>query len=275
MRGHPVASRWLADLPAIVASASEHWGLEVGEPYEGASVSWVAPARRGGDEVALKVQWPHRECEHEAAALVAWAGDGAVALLAHAPQHHALLLERCEPGTRLAVAPDVDAMSVMVDLLPRLWAEPTEPFRSLADEAADWRSALWADWSAAGEPCERRLVAAAHEYLGDLPGTQGEQVLLHQDLHGDNVLASDRGWLAIDPKPLIGERAFAIAPVVRDFVLGADRRSVLDRFDRLTAELGLDRDRALGWTVAQTIAWAFSSGHAEHHYDTVRFLLDR
>lgn len=276
MRGHPDAAPWLHALPALVRVVAEEWDLEVGEPYDGASVSWVAPARRGLDDVVLKLQWPHPECEHEAAALVAWAGDGAVALLAHDPQRHALLLERCTPGTRLAAATGVDAMGVVVDLLPRLWTAATEPFRTLAEEAAGWRSTLWENWSEAGEPCERRLVEAADEALRDLPATQGDPVLLHQDLHGDNVLSSEREpWLAVDPKPLLGEREFAIAATVRDFTLGAERRSVLDRFDRLTAELDLDRDRALGWTVAQTIAWAFDSAYADRHYDTVRFLLDR
>ncbi|WP_421120639.1 aminoglycoside phosphotransferase family protein [Aquihabitans daechungensis] len=275
MRGHADASRWLDGLPALVGDVAEAWGLTVGEPFAGSSVSWVAPARHDGDDVVLKVQWPHRECEHEAAALVAWAGDGAVALLAEAPDRHALLLERCAPGTRLADQPDVDAVAVMVDLLPRLWAPPTEPFGSLAEEAAGWQASLWADWTAAGEPCERRLVEAADEALRDLGPTQGEQVLLHQDLHGDNVLSAEREpWLAIDPKPLLGERELAVAPIVRDFQLGTGRAQVLGRLDRLTAELGLDRDRALGWTIGQTIAWAFSSGYADQHYETVRHLLD-
>lgn len=275
MRAQPEPSAWLDQLPSIVAEVVARWDLEVGDPYDGASVSWVAPVRRDGEDVVLKVQWPHRECEHETAALVAWAGDGAVALLAEAPDRHALLLERCTPGVRLADDPDVDAVAVFVDLLPQLWVEPTEPFRSLADEAADWRSSLWSDWSEAGEPCERRLVEAADELLRDLPGSQGEPVLLHQDLHGDNVLSATRSpWLAIDPKPLIGERELAVAPVVRDFALGTERADTLRRLDRLTAELGLDRERARGWTIAQTIAWAFSSGHAAHHYDTARWLLD-
>jgi hypothetical protein len=41
-------------------------------------------------------------------------------------------------------------------------------------------------------------------------------VLLHQDFHGANVLLSDRGWLAIDAKPLVGEREFDVASLVRD-----------------------------------------------------------
>ena len=82
-------------------------------------------------------------------------------------------------------------------------------------------------------------------------------MLLHQDLHGDNVLAAHREpWLAIDPKPLVGEREFAVAPIARSFELGHSKRDVLHRFDRLTAGLGLDRERARGWTIAQTVAWS-------------------
>src|SRR5439155_1053792 len=80
--------------------------------------------------------------------------------------------------------------------------------------------------------------------------------------------------LAIDPKPLAGEREFAIAPIVRSFELGHSRRDVLDRFDRLTSELGLDRDRARGWTIGQTIAWAFDSSHRATHIETARWLLE-
>lgn len=276
MRGRPETEAWLDALPTLVDRVAERWGLEIGEPFAASSVSWVAPARRGDADVVVKVQWPHPECEHEAAALAAWDGDGATRLLDHEPALHALLIERCTPGTRLADADrrDVDAIGVMADLLPRLWQPATAPFGTLTDEAAGWRATLWDRWAAAGEPCERRLVEAADELLRDLPGSQGEAVLLHQDLHGDNVLASARGWLAIDPKPLVGERELAVAPIVRDFALGTERTETRRRLDRLTSELGLDRERARGWTVAQTIAWAFDSGHAAHHYDTARWLLE-
>ena len=80
---------------------------------------------------------------------------------------------------------------------------------------------------------------------------------MHQDMHGGNVLAAEREpWLVIDPKPLAGERELSLAPIVRSIELGHIKRDVLYRLDRLTAELGLDRDRALGWTVAQTVAWS-------------------
>ena len=89
---------------------------------------------------------------------------------------------------------------------------------------------------------------------------------LHQDLHGENVLAAQREpWLVIDPKPLVGEREFAVAPIVRSPELGHSKRDVLYRLDRLCAELDLDRERARGWTIAQTIAWSGGSAtYVEH-----------
>jgi streptomycin 6-kinase len=49
---------------------------------------------------------------------------------------------------------------------------------------------------------------------------------------------------------------------------------VLHRLDRLTSELGLDRDRALGWTVAQTVAWSGGGDYVEPHMQVVRWLLE-
>ena len=112
----------------------------------------VAPAvTADGVEAVLKIQQPDRESEHEATALELWGGDGAVRLLAHDPERHALLLERCVPGTPLASAGQEQALNVLVELLPRLWKPAGEPFRPLADEAAWWAEYLRGqDWSAAG-----------------------------------------------------------------------------------------------------------------------------
>ena len=87
------------------------------------------------------------------------------------------------------------------------------------------------------------------------------------------MLAAGREpWLAIDPKPLLGEREFAVASIVRSPELGHSRRAVMGRLDRLTSELGLDRDRARGWTIGQTIAWSADGG--PEHLEVVRWLLE-
>ena len=222
----------------------------------------------------LKIQWPHRESEHEAAALGLWDGDGAVRLLAHDDERHALLLERCRPGTSLGELDAEVALGVLIGLLPRLWKPAGPPFRSLADEAAWWAGYIRADWDKAGRPFEEELVDAAVTALEELAPTQGEQVLIHQDLHADNVLAAQREpWLVIDPKPLVGEREFGLASIVRSVELGHSRRAVVERLDRLSSELGLDRERARGWALGQTIAWSSGGEFQAKHVETARWLV--
>jgi streptomycin 6-kinase len=267
---------WLERVPDLVAECVEEWGLQLGEPYETGAAGFAMRAELpDGRPAVLKLIYPHRESEHEADALALWGGQGAVKLLACDDGRSAMLLERCEPGTTLAAAgPDV-ALEVLIGLLPRLWVEAGEPFHTLEDEAAWWIEYLPEQWERSGRAVERRLVDVAVDGLSSLSASQGEQVLLHQDLHGDNVLASEREpWLVIDPKPLIGEREFAVAPIVRSAELGHSKRDALYRLDRLTSELGLDRDRARRWTIGQTMAWGFDGEYHSRHLETVRWLTE-
>ena len=225
-------------------------------------------------EAVLKIQWPHRESEHEAAALELWNGNGVVRLLARDEERHALLLERCWPGTPVGRRGSEAALDVLIGLLPRLWKPAGRPFRTLAEEASWWVSYLPEQWERDGQPYERVLLDAALAALEELAPTQGEQVLVHQDLHGDNVLAAEREpWLAIDPKPLVGEREFSLASIIRSPELGHSERALRHRLDRLTSELGLDRDRARKWALGQTIAWTSSSDVGATHVEIARWLL--
>jgi streptomycin 6-kinase len=265
---------WLERVPQLLSECVEEWDLRLGEPYVQGAAGYAVRAERGGAACVLKLIYPHREAEHEAEALRVWNGDGAVELLAHDEARWAMLIERCEPGTLLAHADPDTALDVLIALLPRLWKHVGEPFRALADEATWWLEELPSDWERAGRPFERDLLDEVMRTLRELPASQGEQVLLHQDLHTDNVLAAQReAWLVIDPKPLVGERELNVAPIVRDYVLGHSREGVVHRLDRLCEELELDRERALGWTVAQTVAWMFESTQLHKHLETVRWLL--
>ncbi len=268
MAGPPVAiAEWRANVSGLVAICRKQWGLRIGEPYEPGVCGHVVRAELpDGTPAVLKLFWPHREAEQEADALERWGGDGAVRLLARDDERSAMLLERCEPGSFLSAA--ADPLGVFVELLPRLWRSG-EGFRPLAEEAQFWIDECLDDVR------DPRMRDAALSYLRELAPTQGEQVLVHQDLHGDNVLAAQREpWLAIDPKPLAGEREFSVAPIVRSFELGHSRRQALYRLDLLCSELGLDRDRARGWTIAQTVAWSGGSDYVDTHMETVTWLLD-
>ena len=74
--------------------------------------------------------------------------------------------------------------------------------------------------------------------------------MLHQDLHGDNILRARReAWLAIDPKPLVGERELSLAPIIPSYEFGHSRADVVGRLDVLSTALRLDRERCRLWAL--------------------------
>jgi len=261
----------LERLPRLAQEAAEHWSLDVEEPYEYANVSLALPA---GDAV-LKISFPHRESEHEAAALAHWDGHGAVRLLAYDAERNAMLLERCVPGTSLLELAERDGYRCAAEVKRKLGerpAPPGHPFTPIVETAARWARELPVRWEQAGLPFERELLDAAVSALVELPPTQGELIVCHQDLHRGNVLAAQREpWLAIDPKPVVAEREFDTAALIRDGP--GDLRW---RLDFLASELGLDRERMRRWAIAHTVAWGFSEAEPrvyESHIVVARALL--
>jgi streptomycin 6-kinase len=276
---------WLRRLPAIVRACADAWELRIGEPYNGGKVGLALRVERAdGSPAVLKVNFPEGGSDREAAALALWGGVGAVRLLERDDERHALLLERCEPGGQLSGLVDEDgANTAAARVLAKIWRPPPEQheFALLEDEAERQAERLPTRWKALGRPFERTLLDAAVAVYGELgPAREAEAVVCHQDFHGGNVLRATREpWLAIDPKPLVGERAFDTAWLLRDrrASILADphpRRRMCRRLDLLSAELGLDRERMRRWGAARALAWGIDA-HRVHngHVECARLLL--
>jgi streptomycin 6-kinase len=154
-----------------------------------------------------------------------------------------LLLERLEPGRPLWDLPDEEGVPIAASILRRI-SKPLpddHPFDRLADEAERWAEKLAAPWNGLARELARSM---------------DEEVLLHQDFHQGNVLSAEREpWLAIDPKPLAGERAFGCAALLRDRSWEIDEAAVRRRLDTLARLLELDRERLWGWGVIHALAW--------------------
>jgi streptomycin 6-kinase len=208
-----------------------------------------------GDAV-LKVNFPDEESEHDAHALDRWDGVGAARLLDRDDELRALLVERLRPGTQLWALPDDEATELAAGVLEQLWVRAGEPFRRLEDVAEQWAEQLPAS------SMDRTLVDEAVSFLRDAGPTQHESVLMHQDFHGGNVLLSQRGWLAIDPKPLVGEREFDVASLIRDR-RPTTKAAMERRLDYLVDRLSLDRERTRGWAIAHALAWNGNSEMVE------------
>jgi streptomycin 6-kinase len=255
---------WLAGLPADVAYFAELWSLRVGEPFQpGGQCAWVAPVTDGScDDLVLKVGFNFADGEErdEAAALRAWAGNGAVWLHAASETRSSrgLLLERCVPGTQLGAAlPEPEQDELVAALLRQLWARtPGDyPFRPLAEMCDAWAAEFEADYAAAS-PAARidpGLARAGTALLRELPGSADSAALLCTDLHGDNILAAQRAsWLVIDPKPYLGDPAYDVV----QHMLNCEERLAADPAalaDRMASLAGVDAGRVRQWLFARCV----------------------
>ena len=234
-----------------------------GEAFDSRFGNHLAPVLADGVPAMLKVAVG--EEERRGAALMSWyAGDGAARVLAH--EGAAILLERALGDRRLAqmaaVGDDDEASRILCDVLARLHVQRAAPPPYSLVPLPAWFDALGPVAAAHGGVFSSCLAAA-----GQLLAEPRERTVLHGDVHHDNVLdGGARGWLAIDPKGLIGERAFDYANLFRNPTAeialspGRMRRQV----DVVSAAADLEPRRLLTWIHAYAglgTAWSLRSGH--------------
>jgi streptomycin 6-kinase len=244
------------DLAALEGTAREvaaEWGIEVGAPFALARYSFVAPA---GRDAVLKVTPPEDdESDEEADALELWNGAGAVRLLRRDRARRALLLERARPGIDLASVAEEHATAIAVGVAGRLWkrglSPGLSPFRSVHDHVPRWLA------NARGHP----LAPLAGELYAPLE--KRRDTLVHGDFHHHNLLASTRGHLAIDPKPMLGEPEYDVASFLWNPLHYRMRLDVTERRLAAFAAAGLDDERMRAWAVIRGAYLGADASEAE------------
>jgi streptomycin 6-kinase len=229
----------VGSLARVAHQVAANWALELDDPFP-AQHSYVAPV---GDSAVLKVQsgWDDESC-HEAEALALWGGDGAIRVLRRDFDRRALLLERAVPGNDISELPEETATSIAVGVGPRLWRPAGEPFRWIGDHVP-----RWLDEAALTPSPARDLISLAWELFDSLD--VGCSTLVHGDLHHHNILTAGRRYVAIDPKPMLGEPEFDIPPLLWNPIAQKMTRAVAERRLTAFAAIGLDAWRMRAWSV--------------------------
>jgi streptomycin 6-kinase len=251
--------RWLGELPSLVEEVSRGWSLELEQTFS-LTFHWVCAARLDdGTPAVLKLAPPGSDDQAaEAESLRAFAGRGAVRLLAEDAARGALLLQRASPGRLLReLVPDRDeeATAAVARVLQQLHAA-TVPVGGLVPPLARARAAFdrYLRGRADGGPLPGRLVDTAAHLFDELVASAPSSVLVHGDLHHDNVLSdagSEGGWLAIDPHGWVGDPGFDVGPLL--YNPDPSRRSaellalVPRRVDQLAEALALPSERVVAW----------------------------
>ena len=257
---------WLDRLPRLVRDLLSEWGLQVDGTAAYGNCALVVPVVAEGKRAVLKVQFPHWEAETEHLALRDWAGNGAVQLLRADPRRFALLLERLEPRD-LTTIDALDACEIVGATYKRLHVPAGPQYRTLSGELKRWVEGFRKLPASAPVPHRyvEQAISLAQDFVAD-PATDGR--LIHTDLHYENMLAADREpWLVIDPKPLSGDPAYEVAPLIWnrwDEVTRAHdlRFAVQQRFWTTVDAAGFDEDRARAWVIVRqmlNVLWTLES----------------
>ncbi len=232
----------LVQLEQVARSCAVEWGVELGPPFALSRYSYVAPA---GDGMVLKVRsFEDDESDEEADALLLWAGEGSVRLLRQDPGRRVILIERAWPGGDISQLPEADAAVVAVDVGRRLWRPAGLPFRWIGDHVPRWLDEA-ERLSELG--CE--LIPLARELYASLE--VGRSTLVHGDFHHHNILDAGGRFVAIDPKPMLGEPEFDVPPFLWNGLVGSMTLETTRARIGAFVAAGLNGRRIAEWSVVR------------------------
>lgn len=271
---------WLARFHHERADLAARWGLTMGEPFA-LSYNYVTRAVRNRDglPVVLKMGVPTEEFQSEVAALEYYGGRGCVQPLQTDYQRGAVLLPYIFPGETLkslTLHNDDQATQIVAHIMRQLHTAPAPNASHLTPDASLWPTAeRWG--RALTEPnvptpqIAPALRDRAAKLYEELCASSGAAVLLHADLHHENILRGPNGYVAIDAKGVWGEPEYEVGTLMYNPAPGtvgvADLKVHLGRrLDILAGETGYDRARMKDWAFAQAIlsaVWDFETANAQ------------
>ena len=232
------------------------WNVTVEDTLE-TPTSLIGFGMRAGVRVVLKITKTSGDESHSGKVLRAFAEDGAVRV--YESETDAVLLERLEPGTNLVDVvrrgEDEEATRILAQVIGKLSYHDAPPE---CPTVADWGRGFDRYLESGDQQIPRKLVLDARNLYQDLTSSQRTTMLLHGDLQHYNVLfVNERGWVAIDPKGVVGELEYELGALLRNPVELPELYTNPEIFNRrleiLTDLLHLDHSRALNWARTQSV----------------------
>lgn len=250
-----------------LAAYSRRWNVAIEKTFETES-SVLAFGERKSTRVVLKIIKRLGDEWHSGEILRAFDGDGIVRV--YESDAGAVLLERLDPGDELVKLArdgnDERATEILAYVVNQL-ADHTAPEGCAT--VLDWAGGFDRYLNTADKQLPAILVHKAHDIYQRLAKSSSRTMLLHGDLHHYNVLFdAKRGWVAIDPKGVVGELEYEVGAILRnpreqpDFF--TSREVIERRLGTLTDSLQLDYRRTLQWSFAQAVLsaiWDVEDGY--------------
>lgn len=257
---------WLAQLPAQIDLLSRQWGLRFIKPVSDLSYNFVALVERQTTHEVLilkmapktgniiaEAQW--LQCFHK----------GAARVFEMDREQNAFLMERLVPGETLKslvqAGQDEKATRILCQTILALHlGDPTSSHRQASNKhVSENRQYLPLLKGHIPDAILSKVETLFHELSSDRKG----DVLLHGDLHHDNILKSGSTWKVIDPHCVLGDAAMESSPMIYNpldcFPDHMALKQVIDSRLKIVFEmLPFDPERIKAWAFCWTLlsaAW--------------------
>lgn len=246
---------WLEALPSLITDLEQRWEMAVGDPLDGGSTSFVAPAvRHDGTSAVLKVALPAHEVDDQIDTLDRAAGHGYALLYASDPANRALLMEALGPSLdQIGLSPE-EQIDHLCAALQRAWDVPRAPGQTVSpDEEKAFALGRYVDaaWHRLGRPCPDQVITRALSYAERRAAAFDLEtaIVVHGDPHPANALrvrsqrpGAESGYVFVDPDGFLSDRGYDLGVVLRDWVGEVrDDPGVLRRFcSRMADRTGVD-----------------------------------
>ena len=251
---------WLNALPELVTTISSKDGLRDLKEVTNLTYNYVLSGFQGDNPIILKLGLDNEGLTREAFTLKCFAGHGAAVKIL-SEDDGMLLLERAMPGTSLkSYFPDREQESIEIacGVMKKLH-KANIPVAHNFPHIKDWLTTLDKDWN-----IPNHYLQKAKKLRDELLQTSEVDVLLHGDLHHDNILQNGDDWLVIDPKGVIGEPAYEVAAFIRnpipELLNYYDAPNIIQsRVTRFAAALELTERRIIDWCFVQAVlSWVWA-----------------
>ncbi len=248
--------QWLTALSERVNQIAAEWNVAELKLVQDLSYNYVMAGLQENKSVVLKVGMDEAALEREARALQVYDGVGAVRLLDTLPG--ALLLERVLPGESLkkvSFRQESEASAIFEQVMSRLHRKTSLNVAGFP-HIKDWLIVLDdARWN-----IPQKYISKAREMRDILLESTQQEVLLHGDLHHDNILEHSGDWVAIDPKGVVGDPAFEYAAFLRNpWPNLLEHEQVYEIIKKRLKSFSMNHKRILHWSFVQSVlAWIWA-----------------
>jgi streptomycin 6-kinase len=249
------------------------WQLSDPQPLAQTSTSHVYTVQHAGKTVVLKLLTPLgvKDESSGAVALRHFDGHGAVRLLHSDTGAH--LLEYANGDDLIpmvARGQDEAATVIIADVLNKLHDQPLGTVPDRLVTLRRWFRSLFRKAATDQDKGERSILVRAAPVAEGLLSDPVDVRVLHGDIHHGNIRhVSGRGWLAFDPKGLVGERTYDAANTLCNPMdmpeLVTDEARLLRNVDLLSKHAWLDQARLLAFVFAYaclSASWSLEDGQS-------------